>query len=296
IPLGYFNDPVKTERTFPRDPDGRRWVMSGDYGTVAGDGSIVLLGRGSAVINTGGEKVYPEEVESVLKAHPDVADTIVVPSPDELLGQRVTAVIAPVPGRSPSPERLREHCRTRLAGFKVPRAFRVVDRVRRTAVGKQDYRWAAAVAPGRAAAEARQGAAAGRGPRRGSPRRSAALPLRDRWREAAARRLPGMRAMPGSTCAAAVPPGARRLRFPRPPAAPPACRRRIDRRGPGPASGPRPGRAAEGRRAPDPRGLLRARHREDRRVRARVRTGPGRGVHRCGRGPGRPPGGRDGRA
>jgi len=162
IPLGYFNDPVKTERTFPRDPDGRRWVMSGDYGTVAGDGSIVLLGRGSAVINTGGEKVYPEEVESVLKAHPDVADTIVVPSPDELLGQRVTAVIAPVPGRSPSPERLREHCRTRLAGFKVPRAFRVVDRVRRTAVGKQDYRWAAAVARGAAPAEAREGAAAGR--------------------------------------------------------------------------------------------------------------------------------------
>ncbi|MBB4930180.1 fatty-acyl-CoA synthase [Lipingzhangella halophila] len=146
IPLGYYNDPERTARTFPRDSEGRRWAISGDYGTIAADGSVRLLGRGSAVINTGGEKVYPEEVESVLKAHPDIDDTIVVPAPDDHLGQQVCAVIAAVPGRRPSEEQLRAHCRTRLAGFKVPRAFHLVDQVRRTAVGKQDYRWAMAVA------------------------------------------------------------------------------------------------------------------------------------------------------
>ncbi|GAA3735972.1 fatty-acyl-CoA synthase [Spinactinospora alkalitolerans] len=145
IPLGYYNDPATTERTFPVDADGRRWVMSGDFGTVAEDGSVVLLGRGSAVINTGGEKVYPEEVESVLKSHPGISDTIVVPAPDERLGQRVTAVVSPAPGSSPTDEQLRDFCRTRLAGFKVPRRFHRVEEVKRTAVGKQDYRWAAAV-------------------------------------------------------------------------------------------------------------------------------------------------------
>ncbi len=146
IPLGYYNDPELTARTFPRDADGRRWAISGDYGTVAADGSVQLLGRGSAVINTGGEKVYSEEVESVLKEHPDVDDAIVVPTPDDQLGQRVSAVVATVAHHRIGDAQLREHCRTRLAGFKVPRAFHLVDRVRRTAVGKQDYRWAMAVA------------------------------------------------------------------------------------------------------------------------------------------------------
>ncbi|GAB3210126.1 acyl-CoA synthetase [Marinactinospora thermotolerans] len=148
IPLGYYNDPVKTAETFPVDAEGRRWAMSGDFGTVAADGSITLLGRGSAVINTGGEKVYPEEVESVLKAHPDIDDTIVVSAPDERLGQRVAAVVALAPGRRPSDEQIRDFCRARLAGFKVPRRIHVVAEVKRTAVGKQDYRWAAAVARG----------------------------------------------------------------------------------------------------------------------------------------------------
>ncbi|WP_084468532.1 AMP-binding protein [Nocardiopsis trehalosi] len=151
IPLGYYNDPVKTAATFPTGPDGRRWVMAGDYGTVAADGTIVLLGRGAAVINTGGEKVYAEEVESVLKAHPGVDDAIVVAAPDERLGQRVAAVVALAPGRRPGDEALRAFCRTRLAGFKVPRSVHVVAEVRRTAVGKQDYRWAAGVARGGAA-------------------------------------------------------------------------------------------------------------------------------------------------
>ncbi|MFC7329008.1 acyl-CoA synthetase [Marinactinospora rubrisoli] len=150
IPLGYYNDAAATARTFPTDADGRRWVMSGDFGAVAADGSIVLLGRGASVINTGGEKVYPEEVESVLKSHPAIADSIVVAAPDERLGQRVTAVVSLATGHRPSGEQLRDFCRDRLAGFKVPRRIHVVPEVKRTAVGKQDYRWAAAVVRGSA--------------------------------------------------------------------------------------------------------------------------------------------------
>lgn len=146
IPLGYYNDPVKTAQTFPAGPDGRRWVMSGDFGTVGPDGSVLLLGRGSSVINTGGEKVYPEEVEQILKAHPGVTDTIVVAGPDERLGQQVTALVACAAGAAPSDDQIRAFCRARLAGFKVPRTIRRVAQVRRTAAGKQDYRWAAAVA------------------------------------------------------------------------------------------------------------------------------------------------------
>ena len=150
IPLGYYNDPVATARTFPTDAEGRRWALSGDYGTRSKDGTVVLLGRGSAVINTAGEKVYPEEVEAVLKAHPTVEDAIVVPAPDERLGQRVTALVSLVPEAELGETELRAHCRGRLAGFKVPRDVRIVDHVRRTAVGKQDYRWASAVARGTA--------------------------------------------------------------------------------------------------------------------------------------------------
>ncbi|MFE3457610.1 acyl-CoA synthetase [Nocardiopsis aegyptia] len=146
IPLGYYNDPIATGRTFPTGADGRRWALSGDYGTRAHDGSIALLGRGNAVINTAGEKVYPEEVEAALKAHPAVEDAIVVPAPDEHLGQRVTALVSVAAGARLREAELRAHCRVRLAGFKVPRTVHFVDRVRRTAVGKQDYRWAASVA------------------------------------------------------------------------------------------------------------------------------------------------------
>jgi fatty-acyl-CoA synthase len=146
IPLGYYNDPITTARTFPTDAEGRRWALSGDFGTRAEDGSIVLLGRGSAVINTAGEKVYPEEVEAALKAHPSVEDAIVVPASDERLGQRVTALVSLAAGARLEESALLDHCRVRLAGFKVPRTVHFVDRVRRTAVGKQDYRWAASVA------------------------------------------------------------------------------------------------------------------------------------------------------
>ncbi|RCV54263.1 acyl-CoA synthetase, partial [Marinitenerispora sediminis] len=163
IPLGYYNDPVATARTFPTDPGGRRWVMSGDFGAVAEDGSIVLLGRGASVINTGGEKVYPEEVESVLKAHPAIADSIVVAAPDERLGQRVAAVVSLAADDRPSGDQLRDFCRDRLAGFKVPRRIHVVPEVKRTAVGKQDYRWAAAVVRGSAGLLDGPGPAAGAG-------------------------------------------------------------------------------------------------------------------------------------
>ncbi|WP_047868881.1 acyl-CoA synthetase [Nocardiopsis sp. RV163] len=145
IPLGYYNDPLATARTFPTDAEGRRWALSGDFGTWDADGSIALLGRGSAVINTAGEKVYPEEVEAALKAHPSVEDAIVVPSPDEYLGQRVTALVSLAANARLEEAELRAYCRVRLAGFKVPRTVHFVDRVRRTAVGKQDYRWAASV-------------------------------------------------------------------------------------------------------------------------------------------------------
>ncbi|MFE1101568.1 acyl-CoA synthetase [Nocardiopsis alba] len=145
IPMGYYNDPIATARTFPTDSAGRRWALSGDYGTRASDGSIVLLGRGSVVINTAGEKVYPEEVEAVIKTHPFVDDVIVVPAPDETLGQRVTALVSSTAESTLDERALRAYCRGRLAGFKVPRTVHFVDRVRRTAVGKQDYRWAASV-------------------------------------------------------------------------------------------------------------------------------------------------------
>ena len=145
IPLGYYNDPEKTAATFFTDAEGTRWAIPGDYASLAEDGTIVLLGRGSLVINTGGEKVYPEEVEVALKDHPDVDDCIVVGAPDERFGQCVAAVVAPRPGTEPTLEELVEHCRGRLAGYKLPRRLKLVPEVRRTAVGKSDYRWARSV-------------------------------------------------------------------------------------------------------------------------------------------------------
>jgi acyl-CoA synthetase (AMP-forming)/AMP-acid ligase II len=149
IPLGYYKDEEKTARTFVVAADGRRYVVPGDMATVEADGSVTLLGRGSVSINTGGEKVYPEEVESALKAHPDVFDAVVVGVPDERWGSRVAAVVQVRPGAAaPSVDELGAHCRTLVAGYKVPRAVHVVDEVVRSPAGKPDYRWAAAVASG----------------------------------------------------------------------------------------------------------------------------------------------------
>jgi acyl-CoA synthetase (AMP-forming)/AMP-acid ligase II len=115
--------------------------------TVDADGSIHLLGRGSMCINTGGEKVYPEEVEAAVKSHPGIADAIVVGAPDERFGQRVVVVAAAIaPEAPPTLDEIRQHCRAQMAGYKLPRALVIVDHVERSPAGKPDYRWAAAVA------------------------------------------------------------------------------------------------------------------------------------------------------
>jgi acyl-CoA synthetase (AMP-forming)/AMP-acid ligase II len=145
VPLGYYKDEAKTRATF-LEVDGERWVLPGDNATVDDDGTVVLLGRGSTSINTGGEKVYPEEVETALMTSPDVADVIVVGLPDERWGQRVVAVVSPAPGAAPDLDRLREHARGLLAGYKLPRELVVVGLVERTPAGKADYKWARAVA------------------------------------------------------------------------------------------------------------------------------------------------------
>jgi acyl-CoA synthetase (AMP-forming)/AMP-acid ligase II len=113
---------------------------------VAEDGTVELLGRGSTSINTGGEKVHPEEVEGVLHAHPAVADVLVVGVPDERWGSAVTAVVQPAAGASVTLEDLTAHCRQQLAGYKLPKHLVVVDRVVRSPSGKADYRWAVAAA------------------------------------------------------------------------------------------------------------------------------------------------------
>jgi acyl-CoA synthetase (AMP-forming)/AMP-acid ligase II len=141
LPVGYYNDPVKTAATF-RVIDGVRWVLPGDFATIEEDGRITLLGRGANCINTGGEKVFPEEVEEVLKSHPDVYDALVVGVDDPRWMQRVAAVVSPRPGKTPTLEELQAHCRKSIAGYKVPRDLKLVDVVARMPSGKPDYAWA----------------------------------------------------------------------------------------------------------------------------------------------------------
>ena len=138
IPLGYWGDDAKSAATF-RVVDGVRWSIPGDYASVEADGTVKLLGRGSACINTGGEKVYPEEVELVLREHPDVDDCVVVGVPDARFGEMVVAVVAPANGASLSEAELTEFTRARLAGYKRPRRFVVVDDLQRNAAGKANY-------------------------------------------------------------------------------------------------------------------------------------------------------------
>ncbi|WP_440713274.1 AMP-binding protein [Gordonia sp. FQ] len=147
IPLGYYKDPEKTARTFPTMADGTRISVLGDMGYLDDEANIVFLGRGSQCINTGGEKVYAEEVEAALHGHPAVADALVVPAPDPKYGQRVAAVVQVAEGAAePTLAELQEFCRTSLAGYKVPRTVVFVEEVRRTPAGKADYRWAKAAA------------------------------------------------------------------------------------------------------------------------------------------------------
>jgi acyl-CoA synthetase (AMP-forming)/AMP-acid ligase II len=145
VPLGYYHDPEKSAATFPV-VDGIRWAAPGDHARIEDDGTITVLGRGSVSINTGGEKVYPEEVESALKSHPSVLDAVVVGVPGGRWGERVTAVIQPRPGATPTLDELAAHTRARLASYKVPRAMVLVDEIVRSPSGKPDYRWARATA------------------------------------------------------------------------------------------------------------------------------------------------------
>jgi len=143
IPLGYYNAPDKTAETFPTVA-GKRWVLTGDRATVDADGTINFIGRGSVCINSGGEKIFPEEVESALKAHPAIRDTIVAGIPDERFGQRVGAVIEVVPGATPPTQAdIEAHLADRIARYKVPRFTMIVEDVVRSPVGKPDYGWAA---------------------------------------------------------------------------------------------------------------------------------------------------------
>ncbi|MFE0677544.1 acyl-CoA synthetase [Streptomyces sp. NPDC058867] len=146
VPLGYYNDPVKTAETF-FEKDGARWVLLGDMATVDEEGVVTVLGRGSQCINTGGEKVYPEEVEQALKSHPDVYDALVAGVPDAKWGHHVAAVVQLREGAErPSLTDIQTHCRSRLAGYKIPRRLVVTDSIRRSPSGKADYRWAREVA------------------------------------------------------------------------------------------------------------------------------------------------------
>jgi acyl-CoA synthetase (AMP-forming)/AMP-acid ligase II len=145
IPLEYYKDPEKTAATF-REVNGERWVIAGDMATVEEDGTVLVFGRGSVSINSGGEKIYPEEVEAALKSHPDVFDAVVVGVPDDKWGERVAAVVQPRQGKSPDVDELNAHCRTRVAAYKVPRLVALVDQMVRSPAGKADYQWARGIA------------------------------------------------------------------------------------------------------------------------------------------------------
>jgi 3-oxocholest-4-en-26-oate---CoA ligase len=141
VPLGYYKDPVKTAGMFT-EVNGKRYAVPGDWARVEQDGTITLLGRGNTCVNTGGEKVYPEEVEGALKSHPGVFDSLVLGVPDDRLGQRVAALVQLRPGAAPDPAALQDHVRGQLAGYKTPRTIWFVDAVGRTVSGKADYGWA----------------------------------------------------------------------------------------------------------------------------------------------------------
>jgi acyl-CoA synthetase (AMP-forming)/AMP-acid ligase II len=147
VPIGYYHDPEKSAATFPVI-DGVRWSVPGDHARIEDDGTITILGRGSVSINTGGEKVYPEEVESALKSHPAVFDAVVVGVPDERWGERVTAVVQARPGTIPTLDELADHTRAHLASYKTPRELVLVDQIVRSPSGKPDYRWARTTAVG----------------------------------------------------------------------------------------------------------------------------------------------------
>ncbi len=137
-PLGYYKDPEKTARTF-REIGGERYVIPGDFATVEADGTIKLLGRGSVCINSGGEKIFPEEVEEVLKEHGAVRDAVAVGVPDERFGEAVAAVVELEPGAEVDPDELIDHVKSRIASYKAPKHVVFVDSIGRSPAGKVDY-------------------------------------------------------------------------------------------------------------------------------------------------------------
>ncbi|AOW95027.1 acyl-CoA synthetase [Rhodococcus sp. WMMA185] len=141
IPLGYYKDEEKTKATF-KEFNGIRYAIPGDFARVEEDGTVTMLGRGSVSINSGGEKIFPEEVEGALKSHPDVFDALVVGVPDDRFGQRVAAVVQAREGARPSLQDLAATVRKELAGYKVPRSLWFADQIKRSPAGKPDYRWA----------------------------------------------------------------------------------------------------------------------------------------------------------
>jgi acyl-CoA synthetase (AMP-forming)/AMP-acid ligase II len=138
MPLGYYKDPDKSAATF-RTIDGVRYTVPGDWATVDADGTARLLGRGSQCINTGGEKVYPEEVEEVLKLHPAVADAAVVGVPDERFGEAIQALVEPAGDATIDESALIAHVKERLASYKAPKRVIAVTTVNRAPNGKLDY-------------------------------------------------------------------------------------------------------------------------------------------------------------
>jgi len=145
VPIGYYKDPKKSAETF-RVIDGVRYSFPGDYARVEADGTITLLGRGSMCINSAGEKVYPEEVEEVVKRHEAIYDCLVVGVPDDRFGERIVAVASLREGHDADPTMLIDYTREHLASYKSPRHFVLVEQVRRAPNGKADYKWAKATA------------------------------------------------------------------------------------------------------------------------------------------------------
>jgi 3-oxocholest-4-en-26-oate---CoA ligase len=139
IPVGYYQDEAKTAATF-KTYEGRRWSIPGDYASVNADGTIHLLGRGSVCINTGGEKVFPEEVEEALKTHWAVRDAVVVGLPDPRFGETICAVVEPTPGAAVDRDELKAHVTAHLAAYKAPRNVVTVESINRAANGKVDYK------------------------------------------------------------------------------------------------------------------------------------------------------------
>jgi len=139
IPLGYYKDEAKTAQTF-RTYEGRRWSVPGDFAEVNADGTLHLLGRGSVCINTGGEKVFPEEVEEALKTHPAVRDAVCVGLPDERFGEVICAVVETEDGQRVDLDTLSAHVKQHLAAYKAPRHVVAVESILRAPNGKVDYK------------------------------------------------------------------------------------------------------------------------------------------------------------